>query len=258
MLEKYASATKMQPQSSGSLRSNAGIEKGKEIAARLNIHRIHSQLRGLDSTGQSSGHTHTQKHKHMASCFRRSLTSCLTRSRFCILEKVSLRGVFFLFLFFFLSAYLSHRPKPNILDLSTFWFPQLVNSQHCLCSSNAPSAFLADSVKLSILALSAPKLLADIGTCAITAIPFEKSKVLFGLEELEEFSMVDETDAHAAGGDLGRSTAPLEKWGWIMFECGIENLTVKGDSSKISPKRVKFSIFVDLKLKKREKHRFAV
>lgn len=58
MLEKYASATKMQPQSSGSLRSNAGIEKGKEIAARLNIHRIHSQLRGLDSTGQSSGHAH--------------------------------------------------------------------------------------------------------------------------------------------------------------------------------------------------------
>ena len=52
MLEKYAAATKMQPQSSGSLRSNAGIEKGKEIAARLNIHRIHSQLRGLDSTGQ--------------------------------------------------------------------------------------------------------------------------------------------------------------------------------------------------------------
>ena len=52
MLEKYASATKMQPQSSGSLRSNAGIEKGKEIAARLNVHRIHSQLRGLDSTGR--------------------------------------------------------------------------------------------------------------------------------------------------------------------------------------------------------------
>uniref|UniRef100_A0A672J8A9 Si:ch211-233a24.2 n=1 Tax=Salarias fasciatus TaxID=181472 RepID=A0A672J8A9_SALFA len=118
MLEKYASATKMQPQSSGSLRSNAGIEKGKEIAARLNIHRIHSQLRGLDST--------------------------------------------------------------------------------------------------------------DIGTCAITAIPFEKSKVLFGLEELEEFSMVDETDAQASAGDLGRSAASLEKWGWIMFECGIENLTVKG------------------------------
>nr|XP_061781040.1 bridge-like lipid transfer protein family member 1 isoform X3 [Nerophis lumbriciformis] len=118
MLEKYASATKMQPQSSGSLRSNAGIEKGKEIAARLNIHRIHSQLRGLDST--------------------------------------------------------------------------------------------------------------DIGTCAITAIPTEKSKVLFGLEEIEDFSIVDETDIHASSGDLGRSTASLEKWGWIMFECGIENLTVKG------------------------------
>nr|XP_033498960.1 transmembrane protein KIAA1109 homolog [Epinephelus lanceolatus] len=118
MLEKYASATKMQPQSSGSLRSNAGIEKGKEIAARLNIHRIHSQLRGLDST--------------------------------------------------------------------------------------------------------------DIGTCAITAIPFEKSKVLFGLEEMEEFSMVDETDAQATAGDLGRAASSLEKWGWIMFECGIENLTVKG------------------------------
>ncbi|MED6277141.1 hypothetical protein CHARACLAT_010300, partial [Characodon lateralis] len=118
MLEKYASATKMQPQSSGSLRSNAGIEKGKEIAARLNIHRIHSQLRGLDST--------------------------------------------------------------------------------------------------------------DIGTFAITAIPFEKSKVLFGLEEMEEFSLVDETDAQAAQSDLGRSAVSLEKWGWIMFECGIENLTVKG------------------------------
>ncbi|XP_072313657.1 bridge-like lipid transfer protein family member 1 [Eucyclogobius newberryi] len=117
MLEKYASATKMQPQSSGSLRSNAGIEKGKEIAARLNIHRIHSQLRGLDST--------------------------------------------------------------------------------------------------------------DIGTCAITAIPFEKSKVLFGLEEMEEFSVVDETDAQGTV-DLGRSMSSLEKWGWIMFECGIENLTVKG------------------------------
>uniref|UniRef100_A0A3Q1GWN0 Bridge-like lipid transfer protein family member 1 n=1 Tax=Acanthochromis polyacanthus TaxID=80966 RepID=A0A3Q1GWN0_9TELE len=118
MLDKYASATKMQPQSSGSLRSNAGIEKGKEIAARLNIHRIHSQLRGLDST--------------------------------------------------------------------------------------------------------------DIGTCAITAIPFEKSKVLFGLEEMEEFSLVDETDAQATTSDLGRSATSLEKWGWIMFECGIENLTVKG------------------------------
>lgn len=70
----------------------------------------------------------------------------------------------------------------------------------------------------------------DIGTCAITAIPFEKSKVLFGLEEMEEFSLVDETDAQATAGDLGRSAASLEKWGWIMFECGIENLTVKGKS----------------------------
>lgn len=87
----------------------------------------------------------------------------------------------------------------------------------------------SQTVKPFLLAPSSPKLPADIGTCAITAIPFEKSKVLFGLEEPEEFSMVDETDAQAAGGDLGRSTAPLEKWGWIMFECGIENLTVKGD-----------------------------
>ena len=68
----------------------------------------------------------------------------------------------------------------------------------------------------------------DIGTCAITAIPFEKSKVLFSLEEMEEFSLVDETDAAAMGADPARSTASLEKWGWIMFECGIENLTVKG------------------------------
>lgn len=89
-----------------------------------------------------------------------------------------------------------------------------------------------------------PHLLADIGTCAITAIPFEKSKVLFGLEEPEEFSMVDETDTQAAGGDLGRSTAPLEKWGWIMFECGIENLTVKGDSLKknILPLKKKIAV----------------
>lgn len=41
----------MQPQSSGSLRSNSGAEKGKEIAAKLNIHRVHGQLRGLDTTG---------------------------------------------------------------------------------------------------------------------------------------------------------------------------------------------------------------
>lgn len=52
MMEKFSSASKMAPQSSGSLRSNAGVEKGKEIAARLNIHRIHSQLRGLDSLGR--------------------------------------------------------------------------------------------------------------------------------------------------------------------------------------------------------------
>lgn len=90
--------------------------------------------------------------------------------------------------------------------------------------------FQTESIKHLTLVFFFP--LADIGTCAITAIPFEKSKVLFGLEEMEEFSMVDETDAQAAAGDLGRSTAPLEKWGWIMFECGIENLTVKGKVSK--------------------------
>lgn len=49
--DKYVHTSKMQPQSSGSLRSNAGAEKGKEIAAKLNIHRIHGQLRGLDTTG---------------------------------------------------------------------------------------------------------------------------------------------------------------------------------------------------------------
>ncbi|XP_036372850.1 transmembrane protein KIAA1109 homolog isoform X4 [Megalops cyprinoides] len=121
MLEKYASATKMQPQSSGSLRSNAGIEKGKEIAAKLHIHRIHGQLRGLDSS--------------------------------------------------------------------------------------------------------------DMGTCSITAIPFEKSKVLFSLEEPDEFTFVDETE-QPGNADPARSAAAAaaapEKWGWIMFECGIENLTVKG------------------------------
>lgn len=66
----------------------------------------------------------------------------------------------------------------------------------------------------------------DIGMCAITAIPFEKSKVLFGLEELEEFSVIDDTDPQTTS-DFSRITS-LEKWGWIMFECGIENLTVKG------------------------------
>lgn len=45
---------------------------------------------------------------------------------------------------------------------------------------------------------------------------------------MEEFSVVDETDAQAAQCDPARSAASLEKWGWIMFECGIENLTVKG------------------------------
>uniref|UniRef100_A0A8C1UIF2 Si:ch211-233a24.2 n=1 Tax=Cyprinus carpio TaxID=7962 RepID=A0A8C1UIF2_CYPCA len=125
MMEKFSSASKMAPQSSGSLRSNAGIEKGKEIAARLNIHRIHSQLRGLDSS--------------------------------------------------------------------------------------------------------------DLGACAITAIPFEKSKVLFSLEETDDFVLVDETEPSISTDhgpdhtpDHARSGASPEKWGWIMFECGIENLTVKG------------------------------
>uniref|UniRef100_H0VH78 Bridge-like lipid transfer protein family member 1 n=1 Tax=Cavia porcellus TaxID=10141 RepID=H0VH78_CAVPO len=115
--DRYVHATKMQPQSSGSLRSNAGAEKGKEIAAKLNIHRVHGQLRGLDTT--------------------------------------------------------------------------------------------------------------DIGTCAITAIPFEKSKVLFTLEELDEFTFVDETDQQAVP-DVTRIGPSQEKWGWIMFECGLENLTIKG------------------------------
>ncbi|XP_076830292.1 bridge-like lipid transfer protein family member 1 isoform X4 [Brachyhypopomus gauderio] len=125
VLEKFSSASKMAPQSSGSLRSNAGVEKGKEIAARLNVHRIHSQLRGLDSS--------------------------------------------------------------------------------------------------------------DLGASAITAIPFEKSKVLFSLEETDDFVLVDETGGpintdHMAdhASDPSRSGASPEKWGWIMFECGIENLTVKG------------------------------
>uniref|UniRef100_H3AGP3 Bridge-like lipid transfer protein family member 1 n=1 Tax=Latimeria chalumnae TaxID=7897 RepID=H3AGP3_LATCH len=116
--DKYVTASKMQPQSSGSLRSNAGAEKGKEIAAKLNVHRIHGQLRGLDAAE-------------------------------------------------------------------------------------------------------------DIGTCAITAIPFEKSKVLFTLEELDEFNFVDETEQQNPS-DTNRSVASLEKWGWIMFECGIENLIIKG------------------------------
>ncbi|XP_053559592.1 bridge-like lipid transfer protein family member 1 isoform X3 [Bombina bombina] len=116
-LEKYANATKMQPQSSGSLRSNAGAEKGKEIAAKLNVHRVHGQLRGLDTS--------------------------------------------------------------------------------------------------------------DTGTCAITTIPFEKSKVLFTLEELDDFTFVDETEQPPTT-DVTKIGPSLEKWGWIMFECGIENLTIKG------------------------------
>ncbi|KAJ7406763.1 hypothetical protein WISP_131579 [Willisornis vidua] len=115
--DRYIQTSKMQPQSSGSLRSNSGAEKGKEIAAKLNIHRVHGQLRGLDTT--------------------------------------------------------------------------------------------------------------DIGTCAITAIPFGKSKVLFTLEELDEFAFVDETDQQAVP-DVARIGPSQEKWGWIMFECGIENLTIKG------------------------------
>ncbi|KAG8454096.1 hypothetical protein GDO86_000656, partial [Hymenochirus boettgeri] len=115
--EKYANASKMQPQSSGSLRSNAGAEKGKEVAAKLNVHRVHGQLRGLDTS--------------------------------------------------------------------------------------------------------------DVGTCAITTIPFEKSKVLFTLEELDDFTFVDETEQPPTA-EVTRIGPSQEKWGWIMFECGIENLTVKG------------------------------
>ncbi|XP_075472009.1 bridge-like lipid transfer protein family member 1 isoform X4 [Ascaphus truei] len=115
--EKYANASKMQPQSSGSLRSNAGAEKGKEIAAKLNVHRVHGQLRGLDTS--------------------------------------------------------------------------------------------------------------DVGTCAITTIPFEKSKVLFTLEELDDFTFMDETEQPPVP-DVTRIGPSQEKWGWIMFECGIENLTIKG------------------------------
>ncbi|XP_067849384.1 bridge-like lipid transfer protein family member 1 isoform X5 [Heptranchias perlo] len=115
--DKYVNASKMQPQSSGSLRSNAGAERGKELAAKLNVHRIHGQLRGLNST--------------------------------------------------------------------------------------------------------------DLGTCAITAIPFEKSKVLFTLEELEDFTFMDEAELFKAT-DTTKTPQNMEKWGWIMFECGIENLTIKG------------------------------
>ncbi|KAL0177732.1 hypothetical protein M9458_026626, partial [Cirrhinus mrigala] len=74
-----------------------------------------------------------------------------------------------------------------------------------------------------------------LGACAITAIPFEKSKVLFSLEETDDFVLVDETEPSISTEhvpehtpDHARSGANPEKWGWIMFECGIENLTVKG------------------------------
>ena len=57
--------------------------------------------------------------------------------------------------------------------------------------------------------------------------------MLFSMEEMEEFSLVDETEMQASAAELAR-TASLEKWGWIMFECGIENLTVKGDVHAVS------------------------
>ncbi|XP_067898594.1 bridge-like lipid transfer protein family member 1 isoform X6 [Heterodontus francisci] len=115
--DKYVNASKMQPQSSGSLRSNSGAERGKELAAKLNVHRIHGQLRGLSTT--------------------------------------------------------------------------------------------------------------DSGTCSITAIPFEKSKVIFTLEELEDFTFVDDDELGKAT-DTTKTPLNMEKWGWIMFECGVENLTIKG------------------------------
>ncbi|XP_038648309.1 transmembrane protein KIAA1109 homolog isoform X10 [Scyliorhinus canicula] len=115
--DKYVNASKMQPQSSGSLRSNSGAERGKELAAKLDIHRIHGQLRGLSTT--------------------------------------------------------------------------------------------------------------DLGTSSITAIPFEKSKVLFTLEELEDFTFIDDAELLKAT-DATKTPQSLEKWGWIMFEYGIENLTIKG------------------------------
>lgn len=38
---------------------------------------------------------------------------------------------------------------------------------------------------------------------------------------------MDETDQQAVP-DVARIGPSQEKWGWIMFECGIENLTIKG------------------------------
>lgn len=51
--------------------------------------------------------------------------------------------------------------------------------------------------------------------------------MLFTLEELDEFTFVDETDQQAVP-DVTRIGPSQEKWGWIMFECGLENLTIKG------------------------------
>lgn len=44
---------------------------------------------------------------------------------------------------------------------------------------------------------------------------------------MDEFTFVDETDQHAIP-DVTRIGPSQEKWGWIMFECGLENLTIKG------------------------------
>lgn len=86
----------------------------------------------------------------------------------------------------------------------------------------------------------------DIGACAITAIPFEKSKVLFSLEEIDDFVLVDETEPSISTEhmpehtpDHSRLGTSPEKWGWIMFECGIENLTVKGIIHKLVATSIK-------------------
>lgn len=42
---------------------------------------------------------------------------------------------------------------------------------------------------------------------------------------------MDETDQQAVP-DVARIGPSQEKWGWIMFECGIENLTIKGNAFK--------------------------
>lgn len=38
---------------------------------------------------------------------------------------------------------------------------------------------------------------------------------------------MDETDQQAVP-DVTSNRPSQEKWGWIMFECGLENLTIKG------------------------------